>query len=82
MERPEAEEYAKAWANVLRHYDIQTTQKTLDFGALIIATANVYGTRLFAMNLRKSMEDAAAPAQGNGAMAAPVDPAYFGRPQH
>ncbi len=62
MERDEAEDYAKAWARVLKHFDIRTTQKTLDIGALVIATAGVYGPRILATKLRMDMEREAQPA--------------------
>lgn len=48
----EADAFTKAAANVSRHYDITTTQKTLDWIALGVVTAEVFGTRAFIVALR------------------------------
>jgi hypothetical protein len=41
----EGEQFLKACENVARHYSVTTTQKTLDWLALIGAGVQIYGTR-------------------------------------
>lgn len=56
LSEPEAKEFAKAAANVARHYSTQTTQKTIDFIALAGIMGGVYGTRLMAISERRKDE--------------------------
>lgn len=67
-ESPEFEvsaEEAKAWLgsaqNVMRHYSVQTTQKTLDWIALMGATGGIVAPRIVAAKIRKSRVTVAAP---------------------
>lgn len=57
----EAKDFTKAAQNVMRHYSVQTTQKTLDWIAFVGVTAGIYGTRIFAISVRKQAEK---PASG------------------
>lgn len=55
----EGEQFMKSAQNVMRHYNVQTTQKTLDWVALMGVSATIYGTRLYAiMNREPSKPDA------------------------
>ncbi len=56
----EGKDFTKAAQNVLRHYSVQTTQKTLDWVAFLGVTAGMYGTRAFAISARHAQERAAA----------------------
>lgn len=49
----EGEQFMKAAQNVMRHYNVQTTQKTLDWVALMGVSATIYGTRLYAIMNRE-----------------------------
>jgi hypothetical protein len=74
MEQNEAQEIAKASAAVLRHHNIQATQKTIDYAALGMILATSYGSRVVAMQMRWSAEHrqrppAQSPAGANGAAA-------------
>jgi hypothetical protein len=48
----EMEEFTKAAGNVARHYNVETTQKTLDWIALVGVSAHVFGTRAVAIMVR------------------------------
>jgi len=50
----EAHNMAEATANVSRHYNIQATQKTLDWINLCTTLTLVYGTRIMASKKRKA----------------------------
>lgn len=68
----ESKQLAGAAGNVLRHYDIKTTQKALDWTALGICAGSIYGARAVALSLRQREERrnraaSAAPRPGNGA---------------
>ena len=52
----EGKAFTKASQNVMRHYSVQTTQKTLDWIALIGVAASIYGPRLAAVGIRKRSE--------------------------
>lgn len=45
--------------NVMRHYSVETTQKTLDMVAMIGTVGTIYGPRIVAINIRKAGEKAA-----------------------
>jgi hypothetical protein len=45
IEPDEGKQIMTAAQNVMKHYDVQTTQKTLDWIALFFAVGTVYGTR-------------------------------------
>jgi hypothetical protein len=69
MKQDEALGIAKASANVLRHYDIQATQKAIDFAALASVLAQSYGVRLAATAIRKR---AAPPRPAPNGQAVPI----------
>lgn len=48
--------WLKAASNVSRHYSIETTQKTLDWVALIGMTGQVFGTRAVALAVKVRQE--------------------------
>lgn len=48
----EGEDITRATQNVLRHYSVETTQKTIDIAALVGTLAQVYGFRWGAYMLR------------------------------
>ncbi len=52
----EGKAFMKASQNVMRHYSVQTTQKTLDWIALFGVTASIYGPRIAAIGIRKRSE--------------------------
>lgn len=56
IDQSEADSIAKAANNVARHYNVETTQKTLDWVSLFGALGMVYGTRFGAFMLRKRQE--------------------------
>ena len=49
----QGEEYLTTVQRVLRHYSIESTQKTLDIAALIGATATMYGPAAFHLFTRR-----------------------------
>lgn len=59
MEQSDGDRMALAWSNVARHYDIKTTQKTLDWIAAGAITATIYYPRFFAIRRRHQAEAAA-----------------------
>lgn len=48
--------FQKAAQSVLRHYSVETTQKTMDWIAFSGVTVGIYGTRLVAISQRKRHE--------------------------
>jgi hypothetical protein len=56
MSEDEAKAFARATQNVMRHYDVQTTQKTLDWISFAGITAGIYGTRALAISERVKEE--------------------------
>lgn len=52
----EGNSFMKSAQRVLRHYSVQTTQKTLDWLAFVGTITPMYGTRLTAIALRKRKE--------------------------
>jgi hypothetical protein len=56
----EGRDFTRAAQNVMRHYSVQTTQKTLDWIALGGVTVGMYGTRVYAISARRAGERAAA----------------------
>lgn len=52
----EGKDFTKAAQNVMRHYSVQTTQKTLDWISFAGVCAGMYGTRFLAISVRKKME--------------------------
>jgi hypothetical protein len=58
IEPVEAASFMKAAQNVLRHYSVQTTQKTLDWIAFLGVAGGMYGTRAFAISARLAAERA------------------------
>lgn len=56
----EGEAFMRAAQNVLRHYSVETTQKTLDWIAFAGVAGTMYGTRAVAISNRRAAERAAA----------------------
>jgi hypothetical protein len=74
----EGVQFAKAAQNVMRHYSVKTTQKTLDTIALAGVTVGIYGPRFAAWRFRKAAEKAeraAGRTQGPIMHATPSPPA-------
>lgn len=59
----EGDQFIKASQNVMRHYSVTTTQKTLDWIALFGVGASIYGPRVVAIMNNRSKSDAPRPAQ-------------------
>jgi hypothetical protein len=53
----EGKAFTMAAQNVLRHYSVETTQKTLDTIALVGVTFGIYAPRVVAINVRRRSED-------------------------
>ena len=62
----EARAVAQAASNVMRHYDVRTTQKTMDWGNLLIALGTVYGPRVVVIAANRRQQ-AKPPPQGPAA---------------
>lgn len=60
IEPDEGKAFMKSAANVMRHYDVRATQKTLDWIAFIGCAGSIYGTRAFAIAARRAGERQAA----------------------
>ncbi len=56
LDQSEAKELAKGIANVSRHYDVSTTQKTMDIANLVMVAGMIYGSRIMAIRNRKKTE--------------------------
>lgn len=56
IERDEATDYLRHAQNVMRHYSVETTQKTIDWIMFIGATAGTYGTRIVALAMRRNQQ--------------------------
>lgn len=56
LAQEEANKLAILTHNVARHYPVGITQKQLDWGALIMACATIYGTRLTAIKIRREAD--------------------------
>lgn len=56
MTEDEGEAFMKAAQKVAAHYSVQTTQKTIDWLAFMGVTANIYGTRAFAIQMRRQAQ--------------------------
>lgn len=69
MEPEQAKKIEEAAANVARHYPVHVTQKTWDWGMLMIALGSIEGEKLAAIYSRKKQQEAAAAP-------APVAPAF------
>lgn len=50
----EAKDFMGAAQNVLRHYSVKTTQKTLDWLMFIGVAGGIYGPRLMAVSIRQA----------------------------
>jgi hypothetical protein len=74
----EAKIVAENMVAVSRHYDIQASQKAIDWGNLVIALGTVYGRKVVPMAMRKSREATAARKArmaNAGFTASPMSPA-------
>jgi len=60
----------QAVQNVMRHYSVETTQKTLDWVALMGAASGMYVPRLAAISIRRKSVKRSAPRP----QAAPANP--------
>lgn len=49
----EGKDFMQAVQNVMRHYSVETTQKTLDWVALMGCTSGMYVPRIAAISMRK-----------------------------
>lgn len=58
MDMAEGDQFMKSAQNVLRHYSVETTQKTLDWIAFGGTVMMIYGTRWGAYMIRKKTEAA------------------------
>lgn len=56
LDAMEAKDLATAAAAVARHYDMTMTAKAMDWTNLIMTLGAVYGTRLMAVRMRRTME--------------------------
>jgi len=77
ISEPESRQLAEAAGKVMRHYPIETTQKTLDWAGFGLLAGTIYGTRFVAIGMRRDRErrearGQPAPIMGNGA--APIFP--------
>jgi hypothetical protein len=61
----ESKQFLKAAQNVMRHYSVQTTQKTLDWIALVGVTTAIYAPRFAAIAFRRAKKDSRATARHN-----------------
>lgn len=84
----EGRDFTKAAQNVMRHYSVQSTQKTLDWIAFGGITVGIYGPRFVAVRLRKAQEARGAapgghwrPGDGSGEVVElrPVTPSPIAR---
>lgn len=55
LSEDEGKMFMKSAQNVLRHYSVQTTQKSMDIIALIGVTATIYAPRIAGIGFRKRM---------------------------
>lgn len=63
LDQNEAKELAKGIANVSRHYDVSTSQKTMDIANLVMVCGMVYGSRILAIRNRRKAERPERPVQ-------------------
>lgn len=56
LSEEEGDKFMKSAQHVLRHYSVKTTQKTMDTIALMGCVAGIYGPRIVAIRIRKTME--------------------------
>lgn len=78
MEQEEGEQFMRAAQNVLRHYSVETTQKTLDWIAFGGVTLSLYGQRFGAYMIRKRN---GTPQTAFAEQVAPVEEAPISQPQ-
>jgi hypothetical protein len=64
----ESKQLAEAAGKVMRHYPIETTQKTLDWAGLGLLAGTIYGTRVVAIGMRRDKERREARATGAGSV--------------
>lgn len=70
----EAKQFMHSAQNVLRHYSVTTTQKTLDWTAFVGCALGIYGTRAFAVSQRLKSERGPAPERRGEILRWPVTP--------
>lgn len=58
LSKEESAKLADATANVARHYNIRTQQKTMDWANLFIAMGVTYGPRAYMIRARQRQENA------------------------
>jgi len=58
MSEMEGDQFMKAAQKVLRHYNIEAQQKTIDWVAFMSCVAQIYGTRAIAIAARRKQEAA------------------------
>lgn len=68
----EGKSFMNAAKSVLRHYNVQTTQKTFDWIALVGVTATIYAPRIAAIGWRKRSERQSPASKSGGYQGAEV----------
>lgn len=68
----EAKQFMGAAQNVMRHYSVETTQKTLDWIAFMGVTAGMYMPRMVAVSVRRKAGAPAPRPRPTGAQGAPA----------
>jgi hypothetical protein len=58
IEPAEGEAFMKSAQNVMRHYSVETTQKTLDWIAFMGTATGIYAPRLVAARMNRSKREA------------------------
>lgn len=56
LSEDEGKSFMKAAQSVMRHYSVQTTQKTLDWISFVGVTVSIYAPRVAAIGFRKRKE--------------------------
>lgn len=56
LSEDEGKQFTTCAQNVMRHYSVTATQKTLDWIALVGCCAMIYGPRVAAISFRKAQE--------------------------
>lgn len=58
LDKVEAEKLSEAIGAVGRHYNMETSQKALDWSNLLMALGMIYGPRMFAVRVNKAAKKA------------------------
>lgn len=76
----EGADFMKAAQNVMRHYSVQSTQRTLDWISLFGVAGGMYGTRVAAISIRKRREKTEKPQHDPGVHYMDFGPGGNGHP--